>query len=1060
MKSNNFWCRSVAWISTHVLYGILFFGFALSSWPVEAEATNSPVETLDQIQALRKAGKSSEALRLAQRWIVTNETLYGSESPNAAKPLACLANVYTDMGEYAKAEPLYQRSLKITEKALGPDHPDTVISLNNLAELYTLKGDYLNAELLYQRSLKTTENMVGPEHPDTASALDNLAGLYKSMGENTKAKPLLERSLTITEKALGPDHPDTVISLNNLAGLYKNMGEYAKAEPLYQRSLKITEKALGPDHPDTVISLNNLAGLYKSMCEYAKAEPLYQRSLKITEKALGPDHPERAKASIALADLYQIIGDYAKAESLYQRSLKIMEKVLGADHPDTASLQNKLGGLYLVLGEYAMAEPLFDQALTTRRKKLGPDNSETAAVLNNLALVSENMGEYSKAEQLLIQTLNIIERSLGPEHPETAMVLNNQAQLFMRIGEYAKAKPLYQRSLKIRESTLGPNHPDTALLNQDISLLQSALGEQSMALISARKAKATNEKTLSSILSFTSERQRMAYQVNQSPYTLFGTLGCALDLAEVLLRNKGVVLNSVIEDQLAAEASKDPAIRNSIDQLRVAGRRLIQLQMASPTDISEEVQKRQDKVREDLENEVDGLQKKLAPNISGIALTRHALRVTVPQVQAVLPKDGILMEFVRYDHYLEKNQFERRYGVVLIGEPRTEFENAKIGEPVWISLGSAKTIEQNIKSYNTAMHSGRKGEETILQTLYTELFDPIQKRLPKGIDTLIISPDAELNFLSFATLLDDQNKFLAERYTIKYVASGRDLLFGAKAKKENRHMVAVANPAFEEKPVVGGVHEANSFQLGMLITDQRDYSGLRLAPLVNTMQEAEFMREKSSAWDMDGVIYTGAEATETQIKAVKSPYILHIATHGFFLPDTTPTNQDRNLQLNDKMPMVWHNPMQRSGLALAGAQLTLDAWKRGEIPDTENDGILMAQEVSMMDLQNTWLVVLSACDTGVGEARAGEGVLGLRRGFIQAGAQNLMMTLWPVSDSWTVEMMKAFYERAMKTKDAPGALASVQREFLQKLRQEKNPIIAARLAGPFVMTFQGNPINN
>jgi CHAT domain-containing protein len=147
--------------------------------------------------------------------------------------------------------------------------------------------------------------------------------------------------------------------------------------------------------------------------------------------------------------------------------------------------------------------------------------------------------------------------------------------------------------------------------------------------------------------------------------------------------------------------------------------------------------------------------------------------------------------------------------------------------------------------------------------------------------------------------------------------------------------------------------------------------------------------------------------------------------------------------------------MQRSGLAFAGAQLTLDAWQRGETPDPENDGILMAQEVGTMDLKGTWLVVLSACDTGVGEARAGEGVLGLRRGFIQAGAQNLMMTLWPVSDRWTMDMMKAFYERAIKTGDAPMALAEVQREFLVKLREQKGAMMAARLAGPFVMTFQG-----
>jgi CHAT domain-containing protein len=243
----------------------------------------------------------------------------------------------------------------------------------------------------------------------------------------------------------------------------------------------------------------------------------------------------------------------------------------------------------------------------------------------------------------------------------------------------------------------------------------------------------------------------------------------------------------------------------------------------------------------------------------------------------------------------------------------------------------------------------------------------------------------------------------------------------------------------------------------MLSTDRRDYSGCSLPQLPNTAQEAEYLQAKSSSWHLKPATFTGTEATEAQVKALHSPYILHLATHGFFLPDIQPTNQTRTLQFDQKMPVVLHNPMQRSGLALAGAELTLDAWKRGEVPDTENDGILMADEVALLDLQNTWLVTLSACDTGIGEARAGEGVLGLRRGFIQAGAQNLLMTLWPVSDKWTVDLMKGFYDVAMRTGNAPDALADVQREYLVKLKTEKNLVFAARLAGPFVMNFQGKP---
>jgi len=191
---------------------------------------------------------------------------------------------------------------------------------------------------------------------------------------------------------------------------------------------------------------------------------------------------------------------------------------------------------------------------------------------------------------------------------------------------------------------------------------------------------------------------------------------------------------------------------------------------------------------------------------------------------------------------------------------------------------------------------------------------------------------------------------------------------------------------------------------------------------------------------------------------IVSPYILHLATHGFFAKeDPSAAQTDALLNENVTRSKFFKNPMHRSGLALAGAQTTIEAWQRGEVPSVENDGILTAEDVSTLDLQGTWLVTLSACDTGSGEARAGEGVMGLRRGFIQAGAQNLLMTLWPISDEVTVQIMSDFYDAAHKSGNAPGALAEVQRNWLVKLRTEKGLAQAVNLAGPFIMSSQGKP---
>jgi CHAT domain-containing protein len=200
---------------------------------------------------------------------------------------------------------------------------------------------------------------------------------------------------------------------------------------------------------------------------------------------------------------------------------------------------------------------------------------------------------------------------------------------------------------------------------------------------------------------------------------------------------------------------------------------------------------------------------------------------------------------------------------------------------------------------------------------------------------------------------------------------------------------------------------------------------------------------------------------------LKSPGILHLATHGFYLNTITSNVSDgergmkvmesRDLSANKPTPLPKIDPMHASGIALTGAQATLMAWSEGRVPNPCEDGILTAEEVGALNLDGTWLVTLSACETGVGEARSGEGVFGLRRAFMIAGAQNLLMTLWPVSDVVTPNIMADFYKEAFATHDAAGSLSKVQRDWLVKLRQEKGLLTAVRDAGPFAMVVMANP---
>jgi CHAT domain-containing protein len=574
--------------------------------------------------------------------------------------------------------------------------------------------------------------------------------------------------------------------------------------------------------------------------------------------------------------------------------------------------------------------------------------------------------------------------------------------------------------------------------------------------IAARKG---NEKALANILSFASESQRMTYQGNQSPFDLLASLGSGSNLAESVLRNKGVVLDSMVEDKISTENSGDPAIHRVLEQFRSAGSRLLKLQLEAPKDSNPENLQRHQVQRDKLEVQVDELQKELARNVASMGRTRRALGVTVSEVQAVLDKDSVLVEFVSYQHYLGKGKFEPRYGIVLIGPSSGNLVGALPGEPAWVPLGSAEAMHTNLLAYIKLMRDGGPNGIELLNTLYAQLFEPIRKCLPAGTKTLIISPDGVLNFVSFATLLGPGTRFLSEDYTVEYVASGRDLVMDQTNRKKGDRMVAFANPDFGAKLGVTNSSPEMAFQPIMSSLDRRDYDGISLKALPGAVREADFLRNQSATWHLKPSVFLGPAATEAEVRAVKSPFILHLSTHGFLLPDVAQTNRppQRTGGADAKPALVLKNPMHRSGLAFTGAQSTLDAWKRGGVPDPDNDGILMAQEVGVMDLKNTWLVVLSACDTGLGQIQAGEGVLGLRRGFAYAGAQNLLMTLWPVSDRWSAELMEKFYERAIREGNAPKALAEVQREYLVRLKKEKGPVIAARLAGPFVLTFQGKP---
>jgi CHAT domain-containing protein/Flp pilus assembly protein TadD len=991
---------------------------------------------------LYRAGKYDEARPLAERVLEIRERVLGLEHPDVAGAFNNLAILYYFKGDYAKAEPLHQRALTIREKALGPEHPDIATSLHNLAVLYKVRGEYAKAEPLYLRALTIRERVLDPEHSSVADSLTNLANLYFERSDYAKAEPLYLRALTIRERVLDPEHSSVADSLTNLANLYFERGGYAKAEPLYLRALTIRERVLGPEHPDVANSLNNLAVLYSQIGDYAKAEPLHQRALTIREKALGPEHPLVTGSLNNLANHYFERGDYVKAEPLYQRALTIRERVLGPEHSFVADSLSNIAVLYSQIGDYAKAEQLHQRALTIQEKVMGPENPGVAASLTNLASLYFERGDYAKAESFYQRALTISEKVIGTEHAEVARILNNLASLYYKRGDYAKAESFYQRALTIREKVLGPENLYVAQTLNDLALLYTAKVDIAQTMTFLSRANAIVERNLARTLAIGSERQKLAYLSLFSKQTDFTfSHHCqsapndprALNLAfTTLLRRKGRGLDAMTDTIATLRRHATPEDQTLFDELADARSQLAALTLKEPDATKHDTYRKR---TEKLEDEVDKLEAELSSRSD--KFRAHTQSVTLATVQAALPSGTALVEFAFFTPrgaQTEKSKPPRYLAYLLTPQ----------GQPKWVDLGEAATIDRAVDAWRKALRDPNRADvKRLARALDEKLMRPVRSLLsemPGDTRRLLIAPDGSLNLIPFAALIDKRNKHLVERYSISYLTSGRDLLRLQTSEPSKSAPLVVANPLFGAGETAATPVAQNSGnspadnQAGNQAAAQNDPREIFFQALPGTRREALAIK----ALLPEASLLLREQATESALKQAHAPSILHIATHGFFLddqqappPDTRGLFTDNPLRISDPRLMKWaakiENPLLRSGLALAG----VNQYRGGD-----DDGLLTALETASLHLWGTKLVVLSACDTGVGKVKNGEGVYGLRRALVLAGSQTQVISLWPVSDRETRGLMAGYYRRLQKGEGRGEALRRIQLEMLKdaKLR--------------------------
>ncbi len=845
----------------------------------------------------------------------------------------------------------------------------------------------------------------GPDHPlqEAQAAYDQAVALYEA-GRYDAALTQGEQALALAEEVLdGSGDPAVANALDLLGILHGLQGEPAQAEPLHQRALAIREEILGKEDPDVAASLNNLANLYYAQASYARAEPLYLRALAIREELLGENHPDVAASLNNLANLYYAQGKPARAEPLLQRALAIWEAALGKDDPHVAQALNNLANLSYSQGLYKRAEQLYLRALAIREAALGKDHPDVAASLNNLASLYDAQGLYARAEPLLQRARTIREAAFSKDHPSMVPTLNNLVRFHLAQHRLADALSLFTQSFSISERRLR----------------QEGLYLSEARLTHFLEQLRTDEELLYSLL--------RAYPENEDVRRL---------ALSVVLLLKGRSAGELANTSHTLYRRLGPLDRTLFEQLRGLRSQLATLVLQGPSSQNlADYQRRLDA----LATQDDALEAELAQRSAPLrALTAlPALSKIVNQVAAALPKDAALVEFIAYTE---------RSLLVKPGTPASEvphqqrylalvlFPNAHIQA---MDLGPADPIDRAASGLRDALARRDAAYQGPAQALYQLAFQPLRPLLG-DTHRLFLSPDGQLGLVPFAALYDGQ-QFLIDAYDFIYLTSGKDLLPRPPEKASHGSVVVLADPDFSAPlptpPASSGGAPpvaTRSASVEPFFSAQRaDVAESPWEPLPGTRKEAESIQRLLPR----AQLYLGAEATKQRLLHLPTPAVLHIATHGFFLEDAPAPEDSRAVghfgALDESTPAhLPPDPLLRSGLILAGAQApALHPSGAGSPP--LDSSLVTALELAGLDLWGTQLVVLSACDTGRGDVKLGEGVYGLRRAFVVAGAETVVMSLLQVEDQTTSTLMEAYYRNLL----AGQGRATALREAMRALRQ-------------------------
>lgn len=973
-----------------------------------------------------------------------------------------LANQHFKQGNYSAARDAIQNTIALERRLLGEDHRDLVRSYELLCWIEQDTLNYAAAEKARLKVMEVRTRLDGPKHWMLANDRWNLdliriiskldqkeflevgraAIAHRQVldawrkGEYAGQLDIIERVLETRKTYLGENNPDYAASLALKASLYERLGELKLAEEYYNKSLQARKPYTGEEHPDYAGGLSNLGMNYYFQGDNVRAGECLLAAVRIAKATRGEMHAETGLFQNNLASVYLAQGDFHKCQPLLEQAIVVAKKTQGDGHPDFALRIMNYGVLLSIQGNKKDAEKYVKRSLEIYSETLGNRHPQYAMALQNLAAIHHGREEFSKAIVVLQEALDITKQYVGENHPTYAMRQGNLAAALEQSGDLRGAEALYRKSLEVYRNRLGEQHVMHAAMLNTIAVVLRAQGEHDRAKPLYLQAQRIVRNVVESYSSVMSERQQLAVESYYKPFR-----DSYLAFAQAARLPGAEVYEAIFAEKGAAFAQQRSLreFRNTLKENPEAAKEFAELQDVAkqlaatafaPPATANKLPAWQARVA-DLSERNERIESKLVKLSLEFRTAIAQRRPSVDELRKSLAADIALIDYLQY------SPVERwKTGLRKVDDQLLAFVIRRDKPVEMVDLGPVTSIRETIIQWRDLL-TKRSDEEFPAVASQTRrlVWDPLQPHLD-GAKTILISPDGPLSFVPFSALPGTaKGRFLIEEVSIAMMPVLQML----------PRILAAGPPRIEAQPsllVVGGI----DFGKGKVFS-----------PLPGTREEARQIEKQFRARFPAGTVraFEGIDATKAafQREAPKHRW-LHIATHGVYESrDDSFVNELSAKQAGDIMkqgvnPLAIggigsHHPALFAMLAFANAN---------QLPEEgRDDNVLRAIEVAESELGQVDLVVLSACQTGLGRVADGEGLLGFQRSFQVAGARSTVATLWSVHDLGTRLLMERFYESMLDAK-APHsrveALRAAQIWMIRHGRPALNDALKAQRSNP------------